>query len=317
MQYGHVLVTGGAGFLGSQLVLRLLQISERIIVLDDLSTGKRAAVPDAETIDFIEGSVLDEALLERILPDVDIVFHLACSNLVQSEQDMDRDYRTNLFGGYLLMKKALECCRKSPRFIYTSTASIYGNAQQIPTPENEYQISLPYSASKLGAELYGHVFCQMMGLRFTTVRLSNVYGPGQLPSNPYCGVVSKFFHAVRKQVPLIIYGDGLQTRDFTFVDDAIDAILCVANSEATVNKVYNIGTGIETSVLELAKQIGKAAGYPSYPYEFNAPRPVDKVMRRAVDISRIKHDLGWQPARTLQEGLEKTFRWFQLEEGSL
>jgi UDP-glucose 4-epimerase len=309
MKYGNVIVTGGAGFLGSRLVRRLLPLSKRITVIDNLSTGRRDALPKADTIRFVQGSITDETLLAAYLPGTDTIFHLACANLVQSAEDMDRDFQTNLQGGYLLMKLATEHCPQLSRFIYTSTASVYGNADMIPTPESHYRISLPYSASKFAVEHYGQVFHEMKQLPVAIARFSNVYGPGQVTSNPYCGVVSKYFEAIARQEPLTVYGDGQQTRDFTYVEDALDALLSIADSPDAIGNVYNIGTGVETSVLELAEKVARAAGRDQYPVVHKPLRKVDKVIRRAVSVVRIQQLMGWQPKHSLDEGLRLTHAW--------
>ena len=314
MNYGNVVVTGGAGFLGSQLVRRLLPLCKQITVVDNLSTGRRDSLPAASHLRFVEGSITDEKLLAGLLPGTDVIFHLACANLVQSGEDMDHDFQTNLFGGYLMLKLASELCPQLSRFVYSSTASVYGNAERIPTPESYYRISLPYSASKFGVEHYCQVFHEMKQLPVVTVRFSNVYGPGQIPSNPYCGVVSKHMEALMKQEPLVIYGDGLQTRDFTYVEDAMDALLAVTDNPAAIGKVYNIGTGKETSVLELAEKIVSAAGLQTYSMVHRPLRRVDKVVRRAVDIHRISLLTGWSPRHTLSEGLGKTYKWLTGED---
>lgn len=309
MRYGNVLVTGGAGFLGSRLVRRLIPLSERITVIDNLSTGRREALPQDQRVHFVEGSITDEDLLDEILPGTGVVFHLACANLVQSAGDMDRDLHTNLYGGYLLLKKANQHCPQLTRFVYSSTASVYGNADIIPTPEGHYRISLPYSASKFAMEHYCHVFHEMKGVQAVIARFSNVYGPGQTISNPYCGVVAKFLEAIGCGKPLTIYGDGLQTRDFTYVEDALDALLAITDAADAVGDVFNIGTGTETTILQLAGRTASAAGYQHYPLEHRPLREVDKVVRRAVNTRKLQKVTGWMPRHSLEEGLRQTHQW--------
>ena len=312
--YGHVLVTGGAGFIGSRLVRRLLKDAERITVIDDMTTGSREALPQAGHLTLIERSYVDDQLLDDVLPEVDTVFHLACRNIVMSATHMDEDFHVNLYGGYKLLHKVHEHARKLRRFVYTSTASVYGNAKVLPTPESYYDTALPYSASKLSMEHYCQVFHRMHGLPVTVLRLSNVYGPGQVTSNPYCGVVSKFFEAIQQGVPMTIYGDGKQTRDFTFIEDALDAITLAAVHPDAPGKVFNVGTGIETSVIELAELIATVSGHQDYPTIHVAKRPIDVVQRRCLDASHLKRTLGWKPAIDLAEGLRRTYEWLQ-EEG--
>jgi len=312
--YGHVLVTGGAGFIGSRLVRRLLPDAGRITVIDDMTTGSRGALPQAGNLTLIERSYVDDQLLDEVLPEVDMVFHLACRNIVMSASHMDEDFHVNLYGGYKLLHKVLEHSRKLRRFVYTSTASVYGNAPILPTPESYYDTILPYSATKLSMEHYCQVFHRMHGMPVTVLRLSNVYGSGQVTSNPYCGVVSKFFEAIRQGVPMPIYGDGKQTRDFTFIEDALDAITLAAVHPDAPGKVFNVGTGIETSVNELAKHIAAVSGQPTYPTIQVAKRPIDVVQRRCLDASHLRRTLGWKAQVDLAEGLRRTHEWLQ-EEG--
>jgi len=311
MNMGKVLVTGGAGFLGSQLVKRLLALSEHIYVIDDLSTGNLSSLPETDQITFIHGSITNEQILDDVIPQVDYIFHLACSNLYLSVTDLRLDFNTNLYGGFLLLDKAQRLGVRLKRFLYTSTASVYGDASVIPTPESYYQIKMPYPASKFGTEHYAQVFYHMYGLPVTTLRLSNVYGPGQLVSNPYCGVVARFFDAISNGKPIQIYGDGSQTRDFTYMEDSIEAIVRASMHPDTVGRVYNVGTGTETTVRQLAESVMACTGHKLYPMEFLPKRVVDKVYRRAVKMDAFRKDVGHLPVHTLDEGLSKTYRWIE------
>ncbi|KQL54949.1 epimerase [Heyndrickxia shackletonii] len=309
MKFTNVLVTGGAGFLGSQLVKKLLPISNHIYVIDDLSTGNRAAVPLSEKITFYEDSVTNGRILEEVLPKVEYIFHFSCKNLVLSVKNMDDDFHTNLYGGYLLLQKAQEFCPNLKKFVYASTTSIYSESPILPTPESYYNIKLPYAASKFSMEHYCHVYYEMYQMPITILRFSNVYGPGQLSSNPYCGVVAKFFEAVEHNESMIIYGDGTQTRDFTFVEDAMDAVVIAASSEKSINQVYNVGTGVETSVLDLAKAIKKVTNHENIKLKFEPKRRVDVVQRRCIHAEKIKEELHWHNRHSLIDGLVKTYIW--------
>lgn len=311
MKFGNVLITGGAGFVGSQLVKRIEPLAEHIYVVDNLSAGRRDAVISSGKITFIQDRYDREDLLHDILPRVEWIFHLACRSLSLSVIDIQEDFRTNLHGAFVLLDKARSLRPSLQRIVYTSTASIYGNAEIRPTPESEYQITTPYSASKFAAEHYFDVYCRSYGLPVTIVRLSNVFGPGQVTENPYCGVVAKFFDSVEKNQPLPVIGDGLQTRDFTYVEDALDAILLAAASPNSIGKLYNIGTGIETSILQLASSVASVAGRPDYPISYMPKRAIDHIRHRSVDTRLIRQDLNWQPRHTLREGLSKTYTWLQ------
>ncbi|GAA0328789.1 NAD-dependent epimerase/dehydratase family protein [Bacillus carboniphilus] len=311
MKLGKVMVTGGAGFLGSQLVKKLLPLCDHIYIIDDLSTGNRAAIPQSEQISFYHESLTNENILEEVLPHVEYIFHFACKNLVLSVENIEADFNTNLYGGSLLLRKAVQCCPRLKRFVYASTTSVYGDAKILPTPEDYYNISLPYAASKFSMEHYCHVYHHLYHLPISIIRFSNVYGPGQLASNPYCGVVSKFFEAVKNQEPMVIYGDGSQTRDFTYVEDALDAVLLVVQEEKAIGSVYNVGTGIETSVLDLAKVIRKMTGYEDLPVKFAPKRKVDVVQRRCINAEKIQAELNWNKHHSLEEGIKKTYTWLK------
>lgn len=312
-KFAHVLVTGGAGFIGSQLVQRLVPIADQITVIDDLSTGRKDALPTADNVHLLEQSYVDETLLDKVLPDVEVVFHLACRNLVMSTRNMDDDFNVNLYGGYLLLGKLHERAVKLRRLIYTSTASVYGNAPILPTPEAHYDTALPYSASKLSTEHYCKVYYRLHQLPVSILRLSNVYGPGQVSTNPYCGVVAKFFEAIDRGEPLQLYGDGEQTRDFTYIEDAVNALITAATHPHAPGKVFNVGTGIETSVNKLAREIGALTGNSAYPVAHVAKRPVDVVNRRCLDATLLQQTLGWKVNVPLKEGIRRTYEWLQKE----
>jgi UDP-glucose 4-epimerase len=314
MKFGNVLVTGGAGFLGSQLVERLLPISDHITIIDNLATGNRHTIPQSDKITFYEDSITNEALLEHVFPQVEWVFHLACRNLYLSALDIREDFNTNLYGGFLLLQKAKSHCPQLKRFVYTSTASVYGDAAVLPTPESYHQITMPYPASKFSTEHYCQVYYHMYQLPVTTLRLSNVYGPGQYLTNTYCGVVTRFFDAIQKGEPITIYGDGTQTRDFTYIEDAMQAVLYAGTHPQTAGKVYNVGTGKETSINELAQTIIKITGNETFPIEYHPKRIVDKVNRRVVDISTLQDELQWSPRFSLEEGLVHTYEWIKAKE---
>lgn len=312
MSFGKILITGGAGFLGSQLVLKMLPLSDQIYIIDDLSTGNVVTIPENPKITFYHGSITNEVILEEILPNVDYVFHLACKNLVLSYNNIQEDFETNLYGGLLLLQKSSILSPNLKRFVYTSTASVYGEAEDLPTPETYYNIKLPYSASKFGTEHYCHVYHHKYQLPVTILRLSNVYGPGQLISNPYCGVIAKFFESAKNDAPLTIYGDGDQTRDFTYIEDALNAILLAATKDEAIGQVFNVATQKETSVKQLALKIGEVIGKKNIKLEFQSKREVDVVQRRCLNNEHLKQ-LGWTCENDLNTGLLKTYTWLRGE----
>jgi UDP-glucose 4-epimerase len=303
-----VLVTGGAGFVGSKIVEALLQAGADVLVLDDFSTGSRANLPDsALSLDVVEGSVLDVDVVHEALKGRDIVIHAAARNIVLSTKNPRDDFAVNI-GGTLNVLLAARDLGPS-RIVYTSSCSIYGNPRYLPIAEDEpLNLLSPYAVSKAAGEGYCHAFYESYSLPTAVVRYSNVFGPGQTPTNPYCGVVAKLFRAALADEALQIHGDGEQTRDYTFVEDAVAATLSAAVSPKATGQAYNVGTGVETSVNRLARLIVEITGAPPN-LQYVDRRDIDNIRRRVVNIEKIRRELRWTPAMTLEEGLRQTHAW--------
>ena len=301
-----VLVTGGAGFVGSGLVKRLMAIGARVTVLDDLFTGRRENLP-AEGFEFVEGSVCDPPMVEHMVAGAEIVFHCAARNIVVSTRDPRQDYETNIGGTLNVLLAARATGPK--RVVYTSSASVYGNPRSLPLNEDDpLSLLTPYSVSKLAGENYCMAFYESYGLPTTAVRYSNIFGPGQDPANPYCGVVAKFAEALFAGRAPVIHGDGNQTRDFTYIDDAVEATILAATSDRATGEVYNVGTGVETRVNELAALLIRLIGVNVEP-EHSDRRDVDNIRRRVVNIEKTRRALRWVPEVTLETGLKRTVEW--------
>lgn len=302
----RILVTGGAGFVGSVLTQRLVEAGARVTVLDDLFTGSADEVPTGA--ELIVGSVTDRELVDRLVAQNRLVFHLAARNIIASTANPRDDFETNIGGTLNVLMAARE--HSVDRVVYTSSASVYGNPRSIPINEDDGLASLsPYAVSKLGGENYCAAFYESYGVPTACVRYSNVYGPGQRFENPYSGVVAKFMRDARAGVPLSVHGDGEQTRDYTYVDDAIEATLAAAIRPRAEGEVFNVGTGIETSVNELGRAIGRAIGVE---VELNHidRRDIDNIRRRVVNIEKARRMLRWGPQITLERGLAETARWY-------
>jgi UDP-glucose 4-epimerase len=305
----RVLVTGGAGFVGGAVVRRLIASGAEVTVLDDLFTGRTEVLPQG--IRFVEGSVTDDALVDRLVAEAEVVFHMAARNIIASTKNPRDDFATNI-GGTLNVLMAARAAG-TPRVVYTGSTSVYGNPRSIPINEDDTPVPLsPYAASKLGGENYCFAFHESYDLPVAVVRYSNVYGEGQRPDNPYCGVVSKFFAAAYTDRPLAIHGDGQQTRDFTYIDDAVDATLRAGFVERAVGEVFNVGTGIETSINELAVLVAEAAGREAV-IEHIDRRDIDNIRRRVVNIEKARRMLRWAPQISLPIGLAMTARWLERE----
>lgn len=280
-----VLVTGGAGFIGSALVKRLVAEGARVTVVDDLSSGRRSAVPSGAKL-LVKDFVID---LES---GADTCFHLACRNIIASVGDPETDLRVNAFGALRLMRRL----PSSTAVVYTSSASVYGAAKP-PFDEGQApQPSTPYAVSKLAAEGYTRLYQP----NAVVLRLSNVYGPGQAAG---VGVANVFFDAARTGQPMCVHGDGAQTRDFTYVDDVVDALLLAASQQT--GGTYNIGTGVETSVSELAHAIATEVGHAAIERVDDRPM-LDTIRARSVMTERAERELGWHASTSLRAGI---VRW--------
>jgi UDP-glucose 4-epimerase len=303
----RVLVTGGAGFVGSMLVRRLVEAGARVTVLDDLFTGNPESLPTAAQL--IVGTVEDAPLVRELVSHSSVVFHLAARNIIASTKDPQSDFSTNIGGTLNVLMAARES--SLDRVVYTGSTSIYGNPRSIPINEDDgIQPLSPYAVSKLGGEQYALAFYESYGTPIAIVRYSNVYGVGQRPDNPYCGVISKFFAAAYESRPLTIHGDGQQTRDFTYIDDAVSATMLAAVHPRAEGEVFNVGTGIETSINQLASQVGECTGRHVEVQHVDR-RDIDNIRRRVVSIEKARRMLRWVPQVTLADGLERTARWIE------
>ena len=303
----RILVTGGAGFVGGAVVKRLVDAGAKVTVLDDLFTGLAETIPAAAQ--FIKGSVTDEKLVTELVAANSLIFHMAARNIIASTKNPRDDFATNIGGTLNVVMAARES--RVERVVYTSSASVYGNPRSIPINEDDGIVPLsPYAVSKLGGEHYCLAFYESYGLPVSVVRYSNIFGPGQRPDNPYCGVVSKFLTSAYAGEKLLIHGDGLQTRDFTYIDDAVEATLLAAIHPRAEGEVFNVGTGIETSIADLARMVGLAAGRDAV-VESVDRRDIDNIRRRVVNIEKARRMLHWVPQIRMQRGLDRTAEWFQ------
>lgn len=307
----RVLVTGGAGFVGSMLVRRLVEAGARVTVLDDLFTGSAEVLPTAAQL--VVGTVEDASLVRELVGQASVVFHLAARNIIASTRDPQSDFATNIGGTLNVLMAAREC--SLDRVVYTGSTSIYGNPRSIPINEEDgIQPLSPYAVSKLGGENYALAFYESYGTPVSVVRYSNVFGVGQRPDNPYCGVISKFFAAAYEGRPLLVHGDGEQTRDFTYIDDAVSATMLAAVHPRAEGEVFNVGTGIETSVNALALQVAAATGR-EVEIQHVDRRDIDNIRRRVVSIEKARRMLRWAPQVTLAAGLRRTAEWIESRAG--
>jgi UDP-glucose 4-epimerase len=302
-----ILVTGGAGFVGSNITIRLLELGYEVCVLDNLYTGFLKFLPKDNKLKVVIGDVCDKDLIDNLLSEYKHIIHCAAKNIIASTKDPYSDFETNIGGTLNLLLSAKKWGVK--KIVYTSSASVYGNSKILPAHEELpiYTLS-PYAVSKLSAENYCISFYETFDIPISVVRYSNVYGVNQDPTNPYCGVTSKFFESAINGDDIIIHGDGTQTRDFTYVLDAVTATIeCLTNPKSTGN-IYNVGGGNETTIYTLAEKIIKITRSNSKIRNVNK-RDIDNIRRRCVNIEFIRKSLKWQPKFNLDDGLELTYNW--------
>ena len=309
----RIIVTGGAGFVGSNIVKRLLSGGATVVVLDDFYTGTTENLPaNNSQLEIVRGTVTDYELVRDVVKGANVVFHEAARNIIVSTRNPREDYEVNIGGTLNVLLAVKET--GVPRVVYASSASVYGNPRYLPINEDDATNMLsPYAVSKFAGENYCKAFYESYGLSASVVRYSNVYGTGQRPDNPYCGVVSKFFEQAMAGEAPRIHGDGEQTRDFTYVDDVVEATLLAGFNSKAEGQVYNVGTGRETTVNQLARIIIDITGAQVEPAYIDR-RDIDNIRRRVVNIEKIRRELRWIPSVTTEQGLRRTYQWLKESE---
>jgi len=302
-----VLITGGAGFIGSHLAENLLAAGNGVWVLDNLSTGKRENLPAHSRLEFVQGDIRDRSLVADTARGMDAIVHLAAVASVQASMDDPIGTHETNFDGTLNL---LEAARKEHirRFVYASSAAVYGDNTRLPLVENEILDPLsPYAADKLAGEYYLRFYHAKFGIETTAFRFFNIFGPRQDPSSPYSGVISIFIERVSRGEPATVFGDGQQTRDFVYVGDLVKLLAQALLGTQTAGQVINVGRGKQCSLLELLEALEKLTGKP-VGRTFAAARLGDIVHSRA-DISRLVRLLGKAPETDMVTGLGEILRY--------
>ncbi len=302
------LVTGGAGFIGSQLARILLHEGHEVKVLDNFSSGKKANLAEiSQDIQVLEGDVRDEETVERAVKDIDYIFHQAAFVSVPlSMKHTDECFEVNVSGTRNILKSA--ALSGVSRVVLASSSAVYGDRKAYPLQENAPLITLsPYAASKRANEIYGELFTHAMDLDVVALRYFNVYGPRQSPASDYAAVIPVFLRQALDNNPPVIYGDGAQSRDFIYVGDVARANLLAANSSQTAGEIINICTGKERSILDLWEIIRDLTDGTQHPI-FEEERPGD-IRRSLGDPGKSRELMDFAPRVSLQEGLIKTMKW--------
>jgi UDP-glucose 4-epimerase len=304
------LVTGGAGFIGSHLVEALLVRGDKVRVLDNFSTGKEENLADfLEQVELIRGDLLNESDLKRAVKGMDNIFHQAAFvSVPQSLEEPDRCFEVNVTGTNRLL--AISRDEGVKRVILASSAAVYGENPTVPLSENINPEPLsPYAASKRIGEIYAHLFTSQLDLDVTALRYFNVYGPRQNPASDYAAVVPIFIKKLLDEEQPVIYGDGLQSRDFIYVGDVVQANLLAAQSDQAQGQVINICSGQETNLHNLVDYMAEIFNREIQP-TYQDVRPGD-IYRSLGDPSLARELLGFQPGTGLAEGLQKTAEWMR------
>jgi len=304
------LVTGGAGFIGSHLVEALAAGAFPVRVLDDLSTGLRSNLAGVKPApEIISGDVGDAATVARAMKDVKLVFHLAALASVQKSVEGPAETHRVCDTGTL---NILDAARRSGvrRVVYAASASAYGiPTGDVQTEDEPIRPLSPYAAAKMAGELYMEAFTATYGLETVRLRFFNIFGPRQRADSPYSGVIAIFAGLMTAGKAPVIHGDGMQSRDFTYVSDVVQALLKASLMPGVSGKVYNVGTGRSISLLDLVAALNRQLGKNLTPT--HGPERIGDIRHSRADISRASRDLGYEPKVSFEEGLEKTLRWYR------
>lgn len=304
------LVTGGAGFIGSNTVDELVQRGHSVVVLDDLSGGKEDNLAEIRNkITIIKGSITDLEMVRKAMHEAEYVLHLAARTSVpRSVKDPLDTNRINVEGTLNVLVAAKEM--KVKRVVYAASSAAYGETPALPKVETmEPEPISPYGVTKYVGELYGAAFLKCYGLETVSLRYFNIFGPRQDPSSPYSGVLAKFCTAFLEDTKPVVFGDGEQTRDFTFVDNAVHANLLACEAPNVAGQVFNVGCGDRISLNQVLAALRKITGKP-LEAKYDPPREGD-IRDSQADISAARKFLGYEPQVGFERGLQLTFDWYR------
>ena len=309
----RILITGGAGFIGSHLCEKYTKEGHTVICLDNFMSGNLTNIRhllDYRNFKLIKGDVRDFDLLEKVMRDVDVVFHLAAQiHVDRSYIEPKLTYEVNVMGTQNILEVARMYDAK--KVIHASTSEVYGSAQHVPIDENHpLDAPHPYGASKIAADRMCYAYIQTYGMNISIIRLFNIFGPRQRDLG-YGGVISIFTRRVLSNIPPIIYGDGMQTRDYTYIKDAVRAYDLVLNHNEPITEPINFGTGNEVSIIDLANKIVDLCGKKGNIKPVHVEPRIGEVKRLIADATKAKNMLGWEPKYSLEEGLKDFIQWYK------
>jgi nucleoside-diphosphate-sugar epimerase len=308
---GTVVVTGGAGFIGSHIAAAVAAQGGRVRIIDDLSTGHRENIDEIQgDVDFVEGSIADSALLEKVLADVELVFHeAAIPSVPRSVENPRQTHIASIDGTFSLLLAARD--KNVRRVVYAASSSAYGDQPTLPKSEEMLPDPLsPYAVAKLVGEYYCQVFTRVYGLETVSLRYFNVFGPRQDPGSQYSGVVSRFISALLKDERPVIFGDGEQSRDFTYIENVVRANLKAAATTTGVGKVINVANGERVTLNQLLAELKELTGRTDIVADYREPR-VGDVRHSLADTTLAREFLEYESQVGLREGLERTIDWWK------
>jgi nucleoside-diphosphate-sugar epimerase len=307
--YGKVLVTGGGGFIGSNLVERLLRDGSEVRVLDNFATGRRENLTDlADEIDLIEGDIQSYERVHNAVRGCEVIFHQAAlPSVPRSIQDPLTSNAANVIGTLNVLLAARD--EGVRRVVYASSSSAYGASVELPKREQMPALPIsPYAVAKLAAEGYCRAFHEVYGLETVALRYFNVFGPRQDPLSQYAAVIPRFILAFLADEAPVVYGDGEQSRDFTYVDNAVDANLLAATAERVAGRTFNIACGDRISLNALLDELRTLTG-KAIEATYLPARPGD-VLHSLADVAAARTELGYEPKVEVMEGLERSLAWY-------
>lgn len=308
---GIALVTGGAGFIGSHVASALAASGARVRVIDDLSTGYRENLEEIKgDLDFVQGSLADASALGKAIEDVELIFHeAAIPSVPRSVENPRRTHVASVESTFSLLLAARE--NNVRRLVYAASSSAYGDQPTLPKVETMLPEPLsPYAVAKLVGEQYCQVFSRVYGLETVSLRYFNVFGPRQDPSSTYSGVVSRFISDLLRGKRPVIYGDGEQSRDFTYIENVVDANLKAAETTKGIGQIVNVANGERISLNQLLEELKSLTGKSDVVADYQEARAGD-VRHSLADITRAREWLGFRPLVGLRPGLQFTIDWWK------
>ena len=308
----NVLVTGSAGFIGSHLVDALIQEDCYVRVIDNLATGKLENLTqhkDNNHLRFVSGDITEPSEVVDVMEGIDIVFHLACLGVRHSIKHPFENHRVNAEGTLLVLQEAYK--KGIEKFIYCSSSEVYGTAEYVPMPESHPTFPCTvYGAGKLAGEAYSRSYHKSYGFNAVIIRPFNTFGPRSHHEGDAGEIIPKSIVRALNGVPILIFGNGSQTRDYTYVEDIASALVESAKCDEMAGLTLNIGSNIEISIKQIAEKILEIIGAPLSGIEYIKNRPGD-VLRLCADVTEFNKLTNWKPSTSFEKGLQKTIQWFK------